>query len=323
MNQLDIFFEGQQGDVIWRSSIENLYPDTKIYSRVDCSIIILKNSSFVGLFDDTEEYYTLKNANQTFLQKLFSGKKEAQKCDIYYINRFVELENKWGTPTRIDIYDKDYDIFTSVGASGSYRFSVKNPLTLFSKVQGYQNQLDQESVRNFFRNELNVEIRNQIATFFLEFELGIKDLALVTTLEKKVSENIFNTVKTSFESYGLYLNKFLIHQFIMEEEFIQQINQIKKQAILNNLKQDTIFEDRIKHAKNEVEIHRITKDMQHENKEEDREDFKVISEAISKINQSNLQQSNESEVKKKFCSNCGDQVSFNDKFCSNCGNKVA
>ena len=34
------------------------------------------------------------------------------------------LKNKWGTASRIDFYDKEYDIHTSVGGNGSYRFRL-------------------------------------------------------------------------------------------------------------------------------------------------------------------------------------------------------
>ena len=218
------------------------------------------------------------------------------------------------------------DIYTTVGASGSYRFSVQNSLKLFSKVQGHQEKLDKDQIREFFRNELNVEIRNKIASFFLQYKLGIKDLALVTTLEKKVSENLYEELKSIFAQYGLLLTKFLIHQFIMEDEFIQQINNLKKQAIINNMKQDSVFEDKLKEAKNSVDIHELTREMHQELRSEDREDIKIASESIATINKSLPQiQSSENETTnhyKKFCSNCGSKISIDDKFCSNCGNRI-
>ena len=321
-----VYFEGKQGDVIWKSPVTSIHTQSKIYSQIDCDIIFLKNGSFVGLFDDNEEFYTLNHSKSSFLQRLFGVKESSAFCDIYYINKTVELENKWGTPTKIDIYDKDYDIYTTVGASGSYRFSVQNSLKLFSKVQGHQEKLDKDQIREFFRNELNVEIRNKIASFFLQYKLGIKDLALVTTLEKKVSENLYEELKSIFAQYGLLLTKFLIHQFIMEDEFIQQINNLKKQAIINNMKQDSVFEDKLKEAKNSVDIHELTREMHQELRSEDREDIKRASESIATINKSLPQiQSSENETTnnyKKFCSNCGSKISIDDKFCSNCGNRI-
>ena len=64
---------------------------------------------------------------------LFKGKNTSDDCEIYYINKLAQLENMWGTPKRISIYDKSYDMHTSVGANGTYRFSISNSMKLHSK----------------------------------------------------------------------------------------------------------------------------------------------------------------------------------------------
>lgn len=324
INNQDVRFLDQEGLVIWKSPIQSINNQTKIYSQMDHDIIFIKNGSFIGLFNDQQEYYSIDNDVSGFLAKLFGKKKDNELCDIYYINKIVELENKWGTPSKIDIYDKEYGIYTHVGASGSYRFSVFNPLKLFSKVKGVKVNLSQDFIRDFFRNEINTEIRNIIATFFLEYRLGIKDLALITTLEKKVSEHIFLKIKDVFSSYGLMLNRFLIHQFILDDEFISRINDIKKQSILDNLKQDHLFDQKIKEAKTNVNIDGVTREMNDHQREQDRKDQKLSIELNNKEDDHKVDNAtdNYQKTQYKFCHHCGTKLKVEYRFCIQCGQKL-
>lgn len=318
-------FEGNIQDVIWKSYVDSLSNDAKIYSRKDYDVVFLRNGAFLGAFDDREEFYQLDYKKQGMMDKIFNGKKTVENCEIYYINRVVHIENKWGTPNRIDIYDKDYEVFTSVGANGSYKFSIKNSMKLFSRVQGAQKGLTQENIKEFFRSEVNMEIRNIIATFFLEQELGVKDLALVTTLEKKISQIIYNQIESLFEPYGVKLENFIISQFIMEETFIQTINQIKKDAIINNLKQDILFEDKMKQVKKEGEITLKTFENEKPFREEDRKTVEYLTEAAEKLKKAekdvNISISNYNNTN-KICSECGKENEIQAKFCMDCGNKL-
>ena len=180
MNSLsnEVLFGGRPDDVIWKSDVHVLSSKAKIYSRKDCDIVFLRKGSFMGSFDDRDEYYLIDKKGNGFLSKLFKKNKKSKNCDIYYINRVAELANLWGTPNRIDIYDKDYDIHSSVGANGTYKFSINNSMKLFSKVMGSNDSLTQDMVKKFFKSRLNMEIRNELATVFANNKFGMKDIQL-------------------------------------------------------------------------------------------------------------------------------------------------
>lgn len=300
-NLNEVFFRGNPEDVIWKSEVHKLSNDSKIYSRKDCDIVFLRKGSFMGAFDDREEFYLVDTKKQVFLNKLFNGKTISDDCDIYYINRVVQLENMWGTPNRIDIYDKDYDLHTSVGSNGSYKFSINNSMKLFSKVMGSSESLTQDMVRSFFKNRLNMEIRNALATVFNKSKFGIKDITSITTREKEIAEEIHGILKPIFSDYGVELNDFVILQFSYDEEFLSQIREIRKDSILKKMK----FESELAERK------------------EAREDFKVVIDGVAKVQSNSPKQEvhihNNGEEGTKFCTECGTKLPKSAKFCSNCG----
>lgn len=299
----EVIFKGSPEDVIWKSDVHKLSNDAKIFARKDCDVVFLRKGAFMGAFDDREEFYLVDTKKQGFLNKLFNGKAVSDDCDVYYINRVAQLENMWGTPNRIDIYDKDYDLHTSVGSNGSYKFSINNSMKLFSKVMGSNESLTQDMVRSFFRNRLNMEIRNALATVFNKNRFGLKDIASITTREKEIAEEIHVILKPIFSDYGVELNEFIILQFSYDEEFLSQIREIRKDSILRKMKFDSEKDER----------------------KEAREDFKVVTDGVAKVQSNAPKQEvhihNDVAEGTKFCIECGTKLPKSAKFCSNCGYK--
>lgn len=302
----EVIFRGMPEAVIWKSDITNITENAKIYSRKDCDIIFLRKGAFLGAFNDRDEYYLANDRTQGFLDKLFHGSKTSDDCEIYYINRLVQLENLWGTADRIDIYDKDYDLHTTIGANGSYKFSINNSMKLFSKVKGAALNLSQDMVRDFFRSELSTEIRNAIASVFYKNKFGLKDIATITLREKEIAQEIHQVLMPVFLEYGVSLDKFYIARFQFDDEFLNQIRDYKKEIILNKMKFESEKAER-ENAKAEFKMQ--TKATVKINKSMPKE--KVI------VKASESDKSIETQTK-IFCTNCGTANPKTNKKCSEC-----
>ena len=323
----DIRYNGQKEDVIWKSDISELSAGAKIYSRINCEVLILKDGVLIETLDDSKESYQISEEKKKgFFSRLFkSGNDTTENCEIYYINKSLRLENKWGTPIRIDIYDKEYDIFTNVGSSGSYRFFINDAMKLFSKIQGSIDSLSQENLKEFFRSELNMEIRNTISNFFNDNKLGIKELALVTTLERSVAKTLEERLSETFDFYGVTLERFIVNQINFEDDFIQKINDIKKESMIDQVKENIKDSKKLKDAEIDTKIRTMTFESQKSERDESREDFKIVTEAIEKLNKAEPKVDinvNNNYANEKKCANCNTINTATNNFCSNCGEKL-
>jgi membrane protease subunit (stomatin/prohibitin family) len=298
----EVVFRGQSEDVIWRSDTTVISTDTKIYSRRDCDIVIYRKGGFVAAFDDKNEYNVLSEEKTSLFDKFARKKSILDDCEIYYINKFKQLENKWGTATRIDFYDKEYDMHTSVGGNGTYRFSINNPMKLLSKILGYHDRLSQQMVRDFFRSELNMHIRNAIAKVFQEHEYSLKDSATIISLEKDVSDQLHRQLTPLFGEYGVKLDKFIVAAFMFDTDFLEKIRSVKQEAI----------------------IKRVARDAEADVRQEEKENLTALSEAIAKINASDQSRDtrHHDHDAVKYCPVCGNKIKIGDKFCSECGNRI-
>lgn len=298
----EVLFNGKSQDVIWKSDIKIIGTDTKIFSRRDCDIVILQKGSFIGIYDDNEPFYLISEEKKGFLGTLFGKDPILDDCEIYYINRQKQLENKWGTASRIDFYDKEYDIHTSVGGNGSYRFSINNSNKLMSKILGSDESLSQEMVREFFKSELNMHIRNSIAQIFQSGNYSLKDTAYIVALEKEVSEKMNDVLMPLFDEYGVKLEKFFVSEIVFDKEFLDQMRHVKKDAILK----------------------KVVRDSEEDIREEEKEKIKLMAETQAMVNASESKSEIHQHIYEnvKYCSECGKKLPPNAKFCSECGTKV-
>lgn len=300
MGSRRVVFEGSSEDVIWKSPITSLLPDTKIYSHKDCIILFMRQGSLLGAFNDDLEY-NIVNEDTGGLKTFLGSKKGVDNCAVYYINKKKHIQVKWGTPHRIDVHDKGFDMYTTIGAHGSYSFTIVNPLKLFSKMKIFEESLTKSMINQFFSEEIAMHLRRSFTKAFSENESGLRDIAQITSRETEISNTIKNHLIPLLNNYGVLLEKFIIAKIDYDKKFLEQIREIREQAVFNDYsKENKITKEVKKEEKNICDVcgHKNPKDAQ----------FcmncgsKVITEII--------------------CPSCDKKLSKNSKFCHHCGAKV-
>jgi membrane protease subunit (stomatin/prohibitin family) len=299
MAEKRVVFQGSPEDVIWKSPVTELTNDARIYSRKDCDILFMRQGSLLAAFSDDKEYNVVNEETNVF-QKMFN-RTGIKNCAVYYINKNKHIQVKWGTPHRIDVHDKGFDMYTTVGAHGTYSFTIVNALKLFSKMKIFEESLTKDMINSFFHEEISMYLRKSITKAFSENEKGLRDIAEITANEVKISENIKQILTPVFHSYGVRLEKFIISKIDYDREFLNKIKDIRQSAVMNEYKK--------------------------ENKlvQEKQEPKKEMCDACGHKNPTGS----------KFCQNCGSKIvtniectscnktlPLNAKFCHHCGTKV-
>lgn len=299
MAEKRVVFEGGPEDVIWKSPITELSPDARIYSHKDCDILFMRQGSLLGAFNDDREY-NIVNEQTNVLQKMFN-RTGIKNCAVYYINRKKHIQVKWGTPHRIDVHDKGFNMFTTVGAHGTYSFTITNPLKLFSKMKIFEESLTKDMINSFFHEEISMYLRKSITKAFSENEKGLRDIAEITSNEIRISEDIKIILQPLFHNYGVRLEKFIISKIDYDREFLDKIKNIRETAVMNKYKEENQVVQETKKP-----THKMCDACGHKNPET-----------------------------AKFCQNCGSEIVTNTeckschkilpldaKFCHHCGTKT-
>jgi len=295
-----VVFEGGINDVIWKSPVTSLLPDTKIYSRKDCIILFMRQGSLMGAFTDENEY-NIVNEDTGGFKTFLGSKRGVDHCAVYFINKKKHIQVKWGTPHRIDVHDKGFDMYTSVGAHGTYSFTIVNPLKLFSKMKIFEESLTKDMINKFFSEEIAMYIRKAITHAFSQNEKGLRDIAEITSQESKIADNVKVILEKLFYSYGVKLETFAISKIDYDKTFMTKIKEIRQEAVYNDYTEEN------KLVKKEVESKTNTCEVcGHKNPKE----AQFCGNCGSKI---------KTEI---TCSSCQKKLPKDAKFCHHCGTKV-
>ena len=299
MAEKRVVFQGSPNDVIWKSPVTELAPDARIYSHKDCDVLFMRAGNLLGAFNDDKEYNVV-NEETNVLKKLFNTT-GIKNCAVYYVNKKKHIQVKWGTPHRIDVHDKGFNMYTTVGAHGTYSFTITNALKLFSKMKIFKDSLTKDMINQFFHEEISMYLRKSLTKVFSENESGLKDIAEITANEVKISEDIKKILAPLFHSYGVRLEKFVISKIDYDRAFLDKIRSIREEAVMNTYKEENNLTEKPKEAQ-----YHMCDACGHKNPK----DAKFCQNCGSKI------------VKNKECPSCHKILPLDAKFCHHCGAKV-
>lgn len=301
MAEKRVVFQGNPDDVIYKSPVSELAPDARIYSHKDCDVLFMRAGNLLGAFNDDKEYNVVNEETNMF-KKMFN-KTGIKNCEVYYVNKKKHIQVKWGTPHRIDVHDKGFNMYTTVGAHGTYSFTITNALKLFSKMKIFKDSLTKDMINSFFHEEVSMYLRKSITKVFSDNEKGLKDIAEITSNETKVAEEIKKILTPLFHSYGVKLEKFVISKIDYDRAFLDKIKNIREEAVMNQYKEE-----------NQIEV-----------KKEPKKPIPHICDACGHKNPHDAkfcQNCGSEIVKNKECNTCHLIIPLDAKFCHHCGAKV-
>ena len=342
----DVIFQGTTEHIVWKSPLSSLYVDSIIYSRKNYDTVLLINGNEIASFSDIDGS-TVPTEKK---RGLFKNKNLLANCEIYYINKSLVFENKWGTPDRVHFNDKKFGVQTTVGVNGSYKFNIKNSQKLISKIVGNADYLTSEDLRRKFATEVIFEIRDILTSVLNDGSFSLLDIANVASSERKLADLCHESLEKVFDNYGVKLEKLIIFGIHFDEEILSKIQKLQSSTAFENFelnseeslleKKQNLIKQKMKHDL-ELEELRLSKEKMRKELElkealvkqerdafyrsQDRLDVEFDSKSKERVvlaeNRHKIGNSNESN-EFIFCGECGVKNPRGSKFCNNCGKSV-
>ena len=101
--------------------------------------------------------YTLETENIPKVGKFLNrttGGDTPFHCEVYFINKTVQMAIKWGTDSQVQYMDPTYKFPLQIGASGEMVLSVSDSKKLLVKIVGTETILTQDNLVRMFRSFL-------------------------------------------------------------------------------------------------------------------------------------------------------------------------
>lgn len=201
-------YDGNDEIFAWKFPSENLRLGTQLVVKTSQHAFFIKGGQVLDEFK--EGTYTLKSGNIPLLHKVINipfGGDSPFQAEVWYINMISKLDNKWGTPTPIQLEDPKYNIVVPVRAFGQFGMSISDPKKFLQTLVGNMKDFSTEKVVEYFKGKVISSTTSAIGKkMVLE---GISVLQIHVLLDD-LSEYCKDKIQAEFESYGIKIENFYL-----------------------------------------------------------------------------------------------------------------
>ena len=275
-----IAYSGDSSKMIYKHPVEEFTPNTQLIVQEPQACVFIKN----GKMCDTlyAGRYTFKDASIKLItnaQQAINGSTNISS-KIYFINLNTQMGIKWGTDSKIRLFDPTSGMHIEIGASGKFNIKVSDPEAFLVKLIGVDNLegkdgttendiWDSATIIGKFRALVMNNVKSVLATSIKELGLNILE---IDQYLMQLSEKVKNTINESLSVYGLSMTEFYITNILTPDDDpnFQRMKEQYAEAYLQKKDQE-IKLDRVK---GEKEIRKIAS-------ESDAEVLKIHNDAIA------------------------------------------
>lgn len=216
-----IKYEGNNDTFIWKHPCEDFNTLSQLIVHESQEAILFKNGQALDLFGPGK--YTLTSKNIPLLSKLINlpfGGESPFHCEVYFINKTMPLDMKWGTQSRIQVLDPRFNILLHAGASGGMGVQIDNSRKFLTKLIGTANAFDKESLITYFREMIITRVKTYLTK-------AMSDISFITINAHldEMSTAMQGILNEDISEFGVKLIKFFVSTIQLEEKDYEQVQQ--------------------------------------------------------------------------------------------------
>ncbi len=229
-----IKYEGDNSTFVWKHPCEDFNSLTQLIVHESQEAIFFMNGQALDLFGPGR--YTLETQNIPKLGKYLNrttGGDTPFHCEVYFINKTVQMAIKWGTDSKVRFLEPTYGVPLEIGASGELNLMVSDARKLLTKLVGTMNGIAWEdraggftkSLAASFRPMISTAVKTNLPACIKEQNINIlevdENLGLLSDVLKR-------SITPGFEEYGLTVPEFYVTTVVLPvgDENYENIRQL-------------------------------------------------------------------------------------------------
>lgn len=142
-----IKYEGKDDIFVWKHPIEDFNWGSQLIVHESQEVVFFRDGKALDLFGAGR--YTLETQNMPFMEDIYEQVANTNgvfHSEIYFINIATKMGIKWGTPSKIRMFDPVSGIHIEIGVSGNFDLKVNNSRKLLLKIVGTESSLRQNEI---------------------------------------------------------------------------------------------------------------------------------------------------------------------------------
>jgi len=219
-----IKYEGDNSTFIWKHPCEDFNSLTQLIVHESQEAIFFLNGQALDLFGPGR--HTLETQNIPKIGKLLNrttGGETPFHCEVYFINKTVQMAIKWGTDSKVRYIDPDYGVPLEIGASGELNLMVSDARRLLLKLVGTMNGIAwgdsgsgfTKSLASSFRPLISTAVKTNLSACIKARNINILEIDESLGV---LSEVLKAQIQPGFEEYGLTIPEFYVTTVVLPEQ---------------------------------------------------------------------------------------------------------
>ena len=240
-----IKYEGDNETLVWKHPIEDFNFGSQLIVHESQEAIFFRDGQALDLFGAGR--YTLQTQQLPLLEKLYKLPTDTEgtfHSEVYFVNLATQMGVKWGTDSKVRLFDPASGLHIEIGASGEFNIRVTDSRKLLLKVVGTTGGLGQEQLlgigngKGFFRSMVMTQVKSYLAQTIKENTINILEIdehlmALSGALRERIN--------AALDEYGLTMPEFYVSRIVtpdddpnfrrMKEQYAEQYLLVRQENI--------------------------------------------------------------------------------------------
>lgn len=240
-----IKYEGDNETLVWKHPIEDFNFGSQLIVHESQEAIFFRDGQALDLFGAGR--YTLQTQQLPLLEKIYKLPTDTEgtfHSEVYFVNLATQMGVKWGTDSKVRLFDPASGLHIEIGASGEFNIRVTDSRKLLLKVVGTTGGLGQEQLlgigngKGFFRSMIMTQVKSYLAQTIKENAINILEIdehlmALSGALRERIN--------AALDEYGLTMPEFYVSRIVtpdddpnfrrMKEQYAEQYLLVRQENI--------------------------------------------------------------------------------------------
>ena len=240
-----IKYEGDNETFVWKHPIEDFNMGSQLIVHESQEAIFFRDGQALDLFGAGR--YTLETQQLPLLEKLYKLPTDTEgtfHSEVYYINLATQMGIKWGTDSKVRLFDPVSGLHVEIGASGECNIRVADSRRFLLKVVGTAGGFGQAEFfgsggsKGAFRALIMTQVKSYLAQAIKDNGINILEIdAHLMNLSQSLREKI----NRGLADYGLTMPEFFVSRIVtpdddpnfrrMKEQYAEQYLLVRQEQI--------------------------------------------------------------------------------------------
>jgi membrane protease subunit (stomatin/prohibitin family) len=209
-------YDGPANVLVWRYPPDDLSWGTQVIVNQSQEAIFFSGGAAQDVLGPGT--HTLRTANIPLLRGIIKapfGGETPFAAEVYYVNKAVNLDVKWGTNNPIPVLDPKFNVFLPVRAFGQFGIQISDSRAFVTQLSATNPTFTSDQLSNYFRGVLLTKAKDYIAETIVKQKINLLEIS--AHLED-MSSGIQAKLEGEFAKYGVKLVNFYLNSVDVPED---------------------------------------------------------------------------------------------------------